>query len=67
MRKVILAIMVLILGCSFAFPQKTTVVTKTEMYVYAKDNIILRVEPKQNAKKTRYNFKLRMAPEYNKQ
>ncbi len=43
--------MVLILGCSYAFPQQTTAAAKTEMYVHAKNDIILRAEPKQNAKK----------------
>ena len=43
--------MVLILGCSYAFPLHTTVEATTEMYVNAKNDIILRVEPKQNAKK----------------
>ena len=51
MRKVFLAMMVLILGCSYAFPQHTTVGAATEMYVHAKNDIILRDEPKQHAKR----------------
>ncbi|MFD1205331.1 MULTISPECIES: SH3 domain-containing protein [Sporosarcina] len=51
MRKIMAAIMVLILGCSYAFPLHTTVAAKTEMYVNAKNDIILRVEPKQNGKR----------------
>jgi uncharacterized protein YgiM (DUF1202 family) len=51
MRKLMVAMIVLVLGCSYAFPLHTTVVAKTEMYVHAKNDIILRVEPKQNAKK----------------
>lgn len=43
--------MVLILSCSYAFPQHTTAAAKTEMYVHAKNDIVLRAEPKQNAKK----------------
>lgn len=43
--------LVLILGCSYAFPLLTTVVAKSEMYVHAKNDIVLRVEPKQNAEK----------------
>ena len=43
--------MVLILGCSYAFPLHTTVEATTEMYVNAKNDILLRVEPNKNAKK----------------
>lgn len=46
-KKIILALMVLIL----AYPLNSTVVAKTEMYVHAKNDIILRAEPKQDAKK----------------
>src|SRR5690606_37494692 len=42
--------LVLLLGCSYAFLQQTTVEAKTDMYVHAKNDIILRAEPKQNAK-----------------
>ncbi|WP_262176675.1 SH3 domain-containing protein [Saccharococcus sp. Marseille-Q5394] len=50
-RKIIFAMMVLILGCSYAVPQHTTAKATTEMYVHAKNDIVLRAEPKQNAKK----------------
>lgn len=50
MRKIIVACLVLLLGCSYAFLQQTTVEAKTDMYVHAKNDIILRAEPKQNAK-----------------
>ena len=43
--------MVLILGCSYAFPLHTTVEATSEMYVNAKNDIFLRVEPNKNAKK----------------
>ncbi|MGN7387881.1 SH3 domain-containing protein [Sporosarcina sp. SAFN-015] len=51
MKKILSALLVFILGCSYAVPLHTSVAAKTEMYVHAKNDIILRVEPKQNAKK----------------
>lgn len=47
-----LAIMLLILGCSYALPPQTAVAaTTTEMYVNAKNDIFLRMKPNQNADK----------------
>ena len=47
-----LAIMLLILGCSYALsPQTAVAATTTEMYVNAKNDIFLRTKPNQNADK----------------
>ena len=43
--------LVLILSCSYALPQHTTTSATSEMYVHAKNDIFLRVEPSQDAKK----------------
>lgn len=51
MRKIMTVIVVFILGCSYTFPLHTTVAAKTDMYVQAKNEIILRAETKQNAKR----------------
>lgn len=52
MKKVALFMLLLLFGCSFIFPEHTTVAAEpTEMYVNAKNDIILRSEPKQNAER----------------
>lgn len=49
-RKIGLAILLLVLGLSFFLPTQTAAAT-TEMYVYAKNDIFLRMKPNQHADK----------------